>query len=166
MDSQAGRRCCTLCWYRRLNPADTRWRNLLFGMNAPPGNWRQRDHVDSLRGRVYGRVTAHQEGSQANLQSWPAQRLHKIALSRLELKGFGARECVHRELASPTRNLSSPGNLLHVTNPLRKEPIFVLIRWTHCNRNNNFKCCQYSTLIRVLPEEPTFYSDSHSVQNP
>jgi hypothetical protein len=42
----------------------------------------------------------------------------------------------------------------HVTNLLYKEGIVVQIRWTHCNKTNNFQCCQYNALIRILPEEP------------
>src|ERR1039457_4407781 len=45
-------------------------------------------------------------------------------------------------------------DLSHVTNLLYKQGIFVQIRWTHCNKTNNFQCCQYHTLIRILPEEP------------
>ena len=48
-----------------------------------------------------------------------------------------------------------PKKLLHVTNRLYKEGIFVQIRWTHCNKTNNFQCCQYHPLIRILPEEQT-----------
>ena len=46
-----------------------------------------------------------------------------------------------------------PKKLLHVTNRLYKEGIFVQIRWTHCNKTNNFQCCQYHALIRILPDE-------------
>jgi hypothetical protein len=45
-------------------------------------------------------------------------------------------------------------NLLHVTNRLYKEAIFVRTPWARCNKTNNFQCCQYRTLIRVIPEEP------------
>jgi hypothetical protein len=45
-------------------------------------------------------------------------------------------------------------NLLHVTNPLYKQGIFVQIRWTHCNKTSNIQCCQYPALVRILPEEP------------
>jgi len=48
------------------------------------------------------------------------------------------------------------GKLLHVTNLLSKEGISVQIRWTYCNKANNFQCCQYHSLIRVLPDEPDF----------
>ena len=48
------------------------------------------------------------------------------------------------------------GKLLHVTNLLSKEGISVQIRWTYCNRAINFQCCQYHSLIRVLPDEPDF----------
>src|ERR1039457_7459177 len=49
-------------------------------------------------------------------------------------------------------------DLSHVTNLLYKQGIFVQIRWTHCNTTNNFQCCQYHTLIRILPEEPNSFS--------
>lgn len=45
--------------------------------------------------------------------------------------------------------------LLHVTNRLYKEDTSVQLRWTCCNKTNNFQCCQYNAMIRVLPEEPT-----------
>jgi len=56
-----------------------------------------------------------------------------------------------------TKRPNSPCKLLHVTNLLSKEGIFVPIRWTYCNKIINLQCCQYHTLIRVLPEEPTTY---------
>jgi tetratricopeptide (TPR) repeat protein len=43
-------------------------------------------------------------------------------------------------------------DLSHVTNPLYKEGIFVQIRWTNCNKTNNFQCCQYYALIRIQTE--------------
>ena len=52
-------------------------------------------------------------------------------------------------------------NLLHVTNRLYKEGMFVQIRWMHRNKTSNFQCCQCHTLIRVLPEgayNPSFNS--------
>jgi len=49
-------------------------------------------------------------------------------------------------------------NLLHVTNQLYKEGILGQIRWKYCNRIHNFQCCQYHTMIRVLPEEPNYFS--------
>ncbi len=48
--------------------------------------------------------------------------------------------------------------LLHVTNRLYKEGIFVQISWTHCNQTNDLQCCQHHSLIRVLPEEPICFS--------
>jgi len=42
--------------------------------------------------------------------------------------------------------------LLHVTKRLSKEGIFVQIPWAHCNKTNRLQCCQYHTLIRVLPD--------------
>ena len=52
------------------------------------------------------------------------------------------------------RSSPSKSKLLHVTNQLYKEGIFAQMRWTYCNKTNNFKCCQYRYLIRVIPEEP------------
>lgn len=57
-----------------------------------------------------------------------------------------------------TKRPNSSVNMLHVTNLLSKEPIFVQIRWTHCNKPNNFQCYQYQVLIRVLPDG--IYRDS------
>jgi hypothetical protein len=51
-------------------------------------------------------------------------------------------------------------NLLHVTNRLYKEGISVQMRWTDCNKTNNFQCCQHHSLIRVLPEEPILFPPS------
>jgi hypothetical protein len=44
-------------------------------------------------------------------------------------------------------------NLLHVTNQLYKQGIFVQIRWTRCNKTYNIQCCQHHALIRILPDE-------------
>ena len=57
-----------------------------------------------------------------------------------------------------TKRPNSPCKLLHVTNLLPKEAIFVPIRWTYCNKIINLQCCQYHTLIRVLPDG--IYRDS------
>jgi hypothetical protein len=43
-------------------------------------------------------------------------------------------------------------NLLHVTNQLYKQGIFVQIRWTRCNKTYNIQCCQHHALIRILPD--------------
>src|SRR4051794_31445737 len=61
--------------------------------------------------------------------------------------------------AGRANGLSSHGslNLLHVTNRLYKEGIFVQIRWTRCNKTSNIQCCQYPLLIRILPEEPILF---------
>jgi hypothetical protein len=45
-----------------------------------------------------------------------------------------------------------------VTNRLYKEGNFVQICWTRCNKTSNIQCCQYSALIRILPEEPNSFS--------
>jgi hypothetical protein len=36
---------------------------------------------------------------------------------------------------------------------LYKMGILVQMRWTRCNKTNNFQCCQYHALIRILPGE-------------
>src|SRR4029077_18630939 len=66
-------------------------------------------------------------------------------------------ENILARLLEPNEEGRHSEKLLHVTNRLYKEGIFVQIRWTRCNKTYNIQCCQYPTLVRILPEELIYF---------